>query len=483
MKKSSLSGLIFGMAVLFLLIYVFCPKEQSSGEVYEKRGDMGFEIEDNMESGEEDNGAEDSREEADRLNMVIENNQSMIEEYLKNFPAEIKWIDVSLFDFTKDGKREIVLSEEYLSGNYTGVISCNHVYDQEGNELFEFLGGSLADMSIYADSDSMTFYLCSEIHWGSQNDTLLYSKIVKREDWEKELIIGVWDTRKEGTSDSLEEGYYIFNIPLEKEQDFLVNMYEEMIEICHDKNQNMGIGQFEEYLQSYESLEETEMDICGSIYCSQNKIIVDIDEEKAINTAESEDIDLLSRRLEMLIESNKFEDFILQSGEEVICIYEGTIDFDSINDKFALYKETAEKDIIFVNMLFIEKGTRNIYTWKGDDLVQIGVLEKAESELTDISESGTDNDLLYESITVDELLDKVMEVLEQNGCNKLNLVYDGTIEFINRKYYMVSSFEDFEDHIIREQEYYIDMKNGDIYRVDEDSDYLRTELYYIGDIK
>lgn len=174
------------------------------------------------------------------------------------------------------------MSEEYLSGNYTGVISCNHVYDQDGNELFEFLSGSLTSLCIYTEGDRIEFYLCSEIHWGSQNDTLLYSKIVKQEDWEKELIIGVWDTRKEGTSDSLEEGYNIFYISLEKEQDFLLNMYEEMLEICHDKKSNVSIEQFEDYLQSYENLEENKMDIYGSIYCSQNKIIVEIDKEQFI---------------------------------------------------------------------------------------------------------------------------------------------------------------------------------------------------------
>lgn len=174
------------------------------------------------------------------------------------------------------------MSEEYLSGNYTGVISCNHVYDQDGNELFEFLSGSLTSLCIYTEGDSIAFYLCSEIHWGSQNDTLLYSKIVRQEDWEKELIIGVWDTRKEGTSDSLEEGYNIFYISLEKEQDFLLNMYEEMLEICHDKKSNVSIEQFEDYLQSYENLEENRMDIYGSIYCSQNKIIVEIDKEQFI---------------------------------------------------------------------------------------------------------------------------------------------------------------------------------------------------------
>lgn len=208
----------------------------------------------------------------------------------------------------------------------------------------------------------------------------------------------------------------------------------------------------------------------------------DVTEWEIINNEEkNEDRYLQIRQLKMSIENNKFEDFLFQSGEKAICIYEGTINFDSMNDKFALYKETIEKDIIFINMLFIEKETGNIYTWKGEDLVKIGVYEKSEPEQADILELEKDSSLLYENISTDELLNNVMKVFEQNGYNQLNFIYDGTVEFINRKYYMVSSFNNSEERILRDQEYYIDMNKGYIYSVKENADYLRTELYFIGE--
>jgi len=203
--------------------------------------------------------------------------------------------------------------------------------------------------------------------------------------------------------------------------------------------------------------------------------------EGEIIEEENADMDLTIRRLEMSIENNKFEDFIFQSEEKAICIYEGNINFDLLNDKFALYKETIEKDIIFISMLFIEKETGNIYTWKNEDLVKIGVWEEAEFEQADVLEPENDSGLLYENISADELLNNVMKVLEQNGCSQLNLIYDGTVEFINRKYYRVSSFDNFEEHILRDQVYYIDMARGYIYCVEENAEYLRTELYYIGE--
>lgn len=208
---------------------------------------------------------------------------------------------------------------------------------------------------------------------------------------------------------------------------------------------------------------------------------VGITEWKMINNEEkNEDRYLQIRQLEMSIENNKFEDFLFQSEEKAICIYEGTINFDAVNYKIALYKETIGKDIIFINMLFIEKETGNIYTWKGEDLVKIGMWEKTEFEQEDVLETENDSGLLYENISAEELLDNVMKVLEQNGCSQLNLIYDGTVEFINRKYYMVSSFDNSEEHILRGQGYYIDMNRGYIYCVEENAEYLRTELYYIG---
>lgn len=104
MRKLSSLGLILGIAVTFLLISIFCQREQSSSRIYKKSEDMKTKIENNMESKEKK--AEENKKEVDWLVTVIDKNQRVIEEYLMDFPAEIKWIDVSFFDFTKDGKKK-----------------------------------------------------------------------------------------------------------------------------------------------------------------------------------------------------------------------------------------------------------------------------------------------------------------------------------------------------------------------------------------
>lgn len=191
-------------------------------------------------------------------------------------------------------------------------------------------------------------------------------------------------------------------------------------------------------------------------------------------------VEILTNNMEMLIERSQLEYFSYENGEKAICVYEGTYDSEVIGSKFAVYKETLMKDIVFVNMLVIEADTYNIYTWNEDCLTHIGVIEIEELELSEISEYEDDSELLFVNISEIELLDYVIDVLAQNGFNNLKLIYDGDSEFINRKYYVVSSFSDFEDHIIREETFYIDMENGNIYQTSENNDYLRTELHYIG---
>ncbi len=194
----------------------------------------------------------------------------------------------------------------------------------------------------------------------------------------------------------------------------------------------------------------------------------------------SETIDVFSKKIEVLIQNNQLEYFSFQNGEKAICVYEGAYNSDLMADKFAIYKETLEKNIIFVNMLFLEANTGNIYTWNEENLTLVDVIGEESLELIDICEYEENQNLLLENINKDELLDNVIEVLVQNGFNDLKLLYDGTCEFINRKYYMVSSANDLKDHISREQSFYIDMENGYIYQADENDEYLRTELYYVG---
>ncbi|EOS19146.1 hypothetical protein C804_06534 [Lachnospiraceae bacterium A4] len=184
---------------------------------------------------------------------------------------------------------------------------------------------------------------------------------------------------------------------------------------------------------------------------------------------EHEEVNKLTGQLETFFKTS------LQPNETPICFYEGM-------NKFVVYKKTLEKDIIFVDVVFVEKETNRIFTWNEDEMIPIGSLEDGKVNFPEMQDFSNKSYIPLKKITGDELLVNVMSKLEQNGLNHLNLIYDGTIKFLNRNYYRVSSFESFEDHIIRNQRYYIDSTNGDIYCVAENADSLRTELYYIDNL-
>ncbi len=195
----------------------------------------------------------------------------------------------------------------------------------------------------------------------------------------------------------------------------------------------------------------------------------------------NEDMELFAKKLEVLLENSRFENITVQLGEKIICIYEGEHCFDLFNYKFAIYKETVDKNILFENMLYIEKDTGNIYTWEGekrDNLTQIGQLKENEIELTKSFKKNKDTDLLYENTDIDQLMSGVFEALMHKEYVDLKLIYDGTTEFTNRKYHIISLFSEHEEHIIRTQSYYLDMENGNLYSVGENSIFLRMELYY-----
>ena len=190
-----------------------------------------------------------------------------------------------------------------------------------------------------------------------------------------------------------------------------------------------------------------------------------------------------SEELEIAIESNQIKNFSFLFGEKAICVYEGIKPLEINAYTFAVYKETKGKDILFENIIFIESDTGNMYTWSGEELDKLMPIGSFRlDKIKEVNNSIITTDLMYENYEMNVLMDNVINVLTQNGGNNLELVYDGKIDLINRKYFIYSTFEDFEDRILKNYSYYLDMNSGDLYEGRENATFLRTELYFIGNI-
>lgn len=197
---------------------------------------------------------------------------------------------------------------------------------------------------------------------------------------------------------------------------------------------------------------------------------------KELLTLDDEDMELFSKNMAAIIENNQFDNFVFQPEEKAICIYEGKQVSPLTAYAFAIYRETIEKNVIIENMLYVEYVTGDIYTWEGknlESLTQIGVLDKTELSSVNIPDKET----------IDELMDKTMDLLIEKGNTNLKLIYDGMSNFATREYFLFSSFENNDNQIIREQTYYVDKENGNLYREEENNIFLRTELYYMGNIE
>ena len=197
----------------------------------------------------------------------------------------------------------------------------------------------------------------------------------------------------------------------------------------------------------------------------------------------------------------------LQLQENIICVYEGLNNSSQLSaagciagiyDTYVIYRETEENDIRFVNLLYSAQETGDLYTWKDQylvpiveqetgvfyvwndgDLVLIGTREKKQQDARENPKAKPTKDLSRENMTEAQLLEQTMDTLHRAGYDETNLIYDGTRYFLTRTYDVVSGFDDFPDHIIRGQEYYIDRETKNVYRVEEEAEFLSTELFYI----
>lgn len=277
MKKILFILVTISVAFIFVFLFILQNDESSLGiiRISEKKESIVTEIVDDLR----DNGEKlinkikiEKKSEIELINRVVGKNENMILDFLNNYPQELKWVNIYFFDFTGNGEMEIVLSKHYLALG-AGLPAYNYVYDQEGNLLFEFFCGS--SVEIYTENNMDSFWLCSDMHWGSCNDMILHSKITRREGWEKDFLIAEWDMRRAG-----EEGlYYILDLSKIEDRVLWADTYNIVAETQRENNANIKEEQFKGYFPDCESIEKKELNMKGSIYPGENGIIMEIEGE------------------------------------------------------------------------------------------------------------------------------------------------------------------------------------------------------------
>lgn len=202
----------------------------------------------------------------DDICAIIERNSNEIAMFFDKYPISSRWIEISGYDFTKDGNMEIILSYVYVETSTT--ISYNNVFDDCGNLLFRFVTSDIRDAEIFVDETVNKYYIQTRLHIAANHDVTLYQEISYNKNWNMEIMFTEWDCRpgQERIEDK-KEGYSIYEsfTQVEKE-DILKTGYENMLNIFQMKEANGTVGQLEKYVQGYDKQAKEKVVLIGEIY-------------------------------------------------------------------------------------------------------------------------------------------------------------------------------------------------------------------------
>ena len=208
----------------------------------------------------------------DDICAIIEKNSNEIAMFLDKYPIALRWIEISGYDFTKDGNMEIILSYVYVETSTT--ISYNNVFDDCGNLLFRFVTSDIRDAEIFVDETVNKYYIQTRLHIAANHDVTLYQEISYNKNWNMEIMFAEWDCRhgQERIEDK-QEGYSIYEsfTQVEKE-DILQTGYENMLNIFQMKEVNGTVEQLQKYVQCYDKQAKEKVVLIGEIYLKTEDI-------------------------------------------------------------------------------------------------------------------------------------------------------------------------------------------------------------------
>lgn len=198
------------------------------------------------------NNTTDTAAYLEAINAIIEKSTDEISAFLDKYPVALRWIEISGYDFTKDGTMEMILSYEYVETS--AVISYNNVFDCYGNLLFRFVSNDIQDTEIGVDEAAQKYYIRSEFHIAAHHDVTLYEEISCHNNWNTQVMFAEWDCRDgQEREENKIEGHAIYECFTPTETEHILEIgYENMLNILQKKNANGTKEQLQKYSQDYE---------------------------------------------------------------------------------------------------------------------------------------------------------------------------------------------------------------------------------------
>ncbi|MDE7133301.1 MAG: hypothetical protein K2O65_16180, partial [Lachnospiraceae bacterium] len=184
------------------------------------------------------------------------------------FTHEQEAILLTAYDFTGDGKDEIIVSKFYI--NIGAPLAYNYVYDQNGRRMIEFVGSHPLDTQIIAGwNGEGTFMLCNMNHYSAHNNASIYTEIRCEDDMLTEKVILMELDRREGDYEGNDE-YYIFKDFTKEEEEKIWYGSFGVNELTKTKAYVREDKEFEEYTQLFDKAETTGVTMIGVILYSES---------------------------------------------------------------------------------------------------------------------------------------------------------------------------------------------------------------------
>lgn len=179
------------------------------------------------------------------------------------------WIEISGYEFTGDGEDEIIISK--CDVNQNAPITYNYVYDREGTQLLEFIGGDLSYTQIINEWDGIgTFLLHDYNRYGADFYANIYTDISCEDGvLEEEIKLIEYDTRNSAERMAGKEGYYIFKDFTKAEEEKLWNGAYGLGELKKTKDHVWEGKDLEKYKKLFDSAGITNFTYIDSIVYSE----------------------------------------------------------------------------------------------------------------------------------------------------------------------------------------------------------------------
>lgn len=189
---------------------------------------------------------------------LVDSNKKDLGNFLKNNSKEMKWIEISMFDFTQDGELEIIISKVYVERGWMSPVSKNMVFNSSGEKITEFTGGYFDEIELCKTSEGKELFLIQDnIHNGAGNDIKMYIEIYRMHDeWMHDMKYVNWCVQN--------KVFLYDNVTWEEESGIWAG-YEGFLS-CFQSRETTPYESLEKYLNSMEYIRKNRVIDVGALY-------------------------------------------------------------------------------------------------------------------------------------------------------------------------------------------------------------------------